>query len=63
MTWVEGQNWAFFALVKYLPICALCFKVDFGTPSFYFMYNLLYYSYVQITYKPTKKYDFFPAET
>jgi hypothetical protein len=32
--------------------------VDFGVPSF-FTQNLLYYSYVEILYVPTKKYEFF----
>ncbi len=36
MTWVEGQNHVFFALVKYLPICVLSHTVDFGAWSFIF---------------------------
>ncbi len=63
MTWVEGQHCIFFLLVnivQYLPICALCRYVDFGTPSFHFTLNIMYYSYVEVEYIAT---SFSPART
>ncbi len=62
MRWVEGQNRAFLTLFKIVRCDVVYCTVDFGMPSF-FVWTLLYYSYVRIAYLPTKKNDFFSART
>jgi len=62
MTWVEGQNRAFFTLVKIVRCDVRYRTVDFGAPIFFYV-EFMYCSYVQFAYVPTKKYDLFPAGT